>query len=64
MDVDEICEAGNPHSSQLSTQELIGISVSYRFRRRGSFRNHLPEERYMLQLMHRIITKLPAVGRA
>ena len=32
MDVDEICEAGNPHSSQLSNQELIGISVSYRFR--------------------------------
>jgi hypothetical protein len=32
MDVYEICEAGNPHSSQLSNQELIGISVSYRFR--------------------------------
>jgi hypothetical protein len=27
MDVYEICEAGNPHSSQLSNQELIGISI-------------------------------------
>jgi hypothetical protein len=33
MDVYEICEAGNPHSSQLSNKEPIGIPVSYRFRR-------------------------------
>jgi hypothetical protein len=33
MDVYEIYEAGNAHSSQLSNQELIGISISYRFRR-------------------------------
>jgi len=41
MDVYEICEAGNPHSSQLSNQQLIGISVGYRFHRSSLRRSRL-----------------------